>query len=277
MLMDHQNLHAAKKTKPVVEVYIGVDFFAAHKYLSFIMDYVTLSGLMYRAEGEDILRGINAGFAANKITAIIGRSGSGKSTLLKLIIGLLKPSEGFIVIDGERIDYGAVRSLRRKIGYSVQEVGLFPHLTARENISLPGKVHGNNTAAAERTNELARLTNFSHELLDRYPHQLSGGERQRVAISRALFLNPPLLLMDESFGSLDPVTRYDVHNEFLQLQKLAPRTVLLVTHDLREATKLADDILVLEQGTVQQFGSPQSILERPATEMVKNLLRTAGL
>jgi osmoprotectant transport system ATP-binding protein len=245
--------------------------------LSFVVDYVNIRNVTYRLDGKDILRNINAAFAEKKVTAIIGKSGSGKSTLIRLINGLIRPSAGAISLHGEPIDYKNLREVRKAIGYAIQGIGLFPHLTIEENICLPGRVHAANRPGRDHFLEVARLVNLPEDTFGKYPHELSGGEQQRAGISRALFLDPPLLLMDEPFGSLDPITRYEVHEEFLRLQRLVPRTVLIVTHDLREAQKLADDILVIDQGSAQQFDSASEIFRRPATDAVINLIRTAGL
>ncbi len=226
----------------------------------------------------DILYDVSVRFAENKVTAIIGKSGSGKSTLLKIVNGLSRPAAGEVRLFGEKLDYNALGLLRKKLGYVVQGIGLFPHLTAEENILLPGKTHLPKTELnKDRVHELMNLVNLQQNLKGKYPYQMSGGEQQRVGICRALFLAPLVLLMDEPFGSLDPITRFDIHREFIELQRKMPRTVLLVTHDMAEAKKLADEILVLDRGTVQQFGPKQEIFEHPATNIVKELLIVAGL
>lgn len=240
------------------------------------MDYIKLNHVTYLVGGRKTLDDINVGFARKKVTAIVGKSGSGKSTLIKLINGLLRPSSGTITVENEVIGQENLRSHRRKTGYVVQSVGLFPHLTVRENILLPGKIH-HQSIETSRLLELVALVNLPLQVLEKYPHQLSGGEQQRVGISRALVLDPPLLLMDEPFGSLDPVTRYGIHDEFLRLKQSVPRTVLLVTHDLREAKKLADDIVILDQGTIQQFGPVQKVIDHPATDATGELIKAADL
>jgi osmoprotectant transport system ATP-binding protein len=277
MLMDNQNFHPAKKIKGAVSVGIQANFFGAHKYLSFIVEYVRLDNLGYQVSGRKILEELNVAFAKNKITAIIGKSGAGKSTLIRMINGLLTPTEGGVSISNTTVGSSNVRNLRKDIGYTVQGIGLFPHLTTKENILLPKRVFGNSMRANERFSEVVNLVNLPQHTFEKYPYQLSGGEQQRAAIARAVFLDPPLLLMDEPFGSLDPVTRFKILDEFIQLQRNAPRTVLLVTHDLREAQKLADDILVIDHGNVEQFAPAHEIFERPATDVVKELLKAAGL
>ncbi|HWA34078.1 MAG TPA: ATP-binding cassette domain-containing protein [Cyclobacteriaceae bacterium] len=241
------------------------------------MDYVRLDNLGYQISGRKILQDINVGFSKNKVTAIIGKSGGGKSTLIRVINGLLKPTEGTVTIDKLTVGISNARTLRKDIGYTVQGIGLFPHLSAKENILLPEKVFGNSLRTHERFSEVAQLVNLPSHTFEKYPYQLSGGEQQRAAVARALFLDPPLLLMDEPFASLDPITRFNIQDEFVQLQRSAPRTVLIVTHDLREARKLADDILVIDQGSMAQFGPSREIFENPKTDIVKELLTAAGL
>ncbi len=241
------------------------------------MEYVRLEKLGYQISGRNILQDVNVVFAQNKITAIIGKSGSGKSTLIKMINGLLVPGDGSVIINGKPMIQANSQKFRKDIGYTVQGIGLFPHLTVRENILLTGKIFSEGSGLQARLAEVLRLVNLPHDLIDKYPYQLSGGEQQRAAISRALFLDPPLLLMDEPFASLDPITRFKIIDEFVQLQNTAPRTVLFVTHDLREAKKLADEVLVIDQGRVEQFGRVYQIFENPASNVVRELLNAAGL
>ena len=242
------------------------------------MHPVELIHVTHKIEERTILQDLSVGFAANKVTAIIGKSGSGKSTLLKIINGLVRPALGEVKLFGKNIEYDGVARQRKKLGYVVQGIGLFPHLTVEENILLSGKIHlSKEELNKERVHELMNLVNLQSQLKGKYPHQISGGEQQRVGICRALFLAPPVLLMDEPFGSLDSITRFDIHREFIELQRKMPRTVLLVTHDMAEAKKLADEILVLDRGTVQQFGAKHQIFEHPATDVVKELLMIAGI
>jgi osmoprotectant transport system ATP-binding protein len=240
------------------------------------MEPIKFISVTHRIGNRTILNDISIGFKENKVTAIIGKSGSGKSTLIKLINGLLKPTSGEIKVFDLPVDYSRLESLRKKIGYSIQGVGLFPHLTVEQNILLAGRAHLlRNEINKERLYELMKLVNLPDHLHKKYPYELSGGEQQRTGICRALFLDPPILLMDEPFGSLDPITRFDIHKEFLRLKQNAPRTVLLVTHDMREAKKLADEILVINNGVIEQFGPVKEIFEHPATATVKELLMVA--
>lgn len=242
------------------------------------MKQVELTNVSYHYSGHIALRPLSVGFEKNKITAIIGRSGSGKSTLLQLINGLLKPSQGTIAIANAVLDYTRLPETRLNIGYAVQGNGLFPHLTIQDNISIAGKIkQQDKIIIRQRLDELMTLMGLPDSYALKYPYELSGGEQQRVAIGRALFLDPPLLLMDEPFGALDPVTRYEMQQEILKIQKIAPRTILIVTHDMREAQKLADYILVLESGELQQFDSKEHVLQSPANENVHHLIEASLL
>lgn len=210
------------------------------------MNEVELIGIRKHYGHHYVLKGISVGFRKEKITAITGRSGSGKSTLVKIINGLVEPTKGKVLVSGKQLDYGNIQSHQRKIGYVVQGNGLFPHLTVEENISLPGKI-------AKQTGDVQELLSFVNLPLEygkKYPWQLSGGEQQRVAICRALFLNPPILLMDEPFGSLDTYTRTDLQEKLLELREKFRLTIIFVTHDIPEAHKLADDILIVENGQI---------------------------
>lgn len=211
----------------------------------------------------------------NKTTAIVGKSGSGKSSLLKLINGLERPTTGEVQIFGERLNYQAIQTVRLRCGFMVQGSGLFPHLTVAENISVTGRLFSPPIINKSRVHELMSLVNLPSLYLSKFPHQLSGGEQQRVGICRALYLNPTLLLMDEPFGALDSITRSEIHQEIVQLQKLQPRTILLVTHDIREAKKLADYILVLDKGEVQQFDQAEKVLSQPANRAVEELINAS--
>jgi osmoprotectant transport system ATP-binding protein len=230
------------------------------------------------AFGSDLpaLTGISVSFRKGKITAIIGRSGSGKSTLLKAINGLIRPISGQILISGRSLDYNNIFSQRRQIGYVVQGNGLFPHLTVEENITLPLVIAGERSKDLTREAlDLLSLTGLPENYARKYPLELSGGQQQRVALCRALFLNPPVLLMDEPFGALDPITRRGINNTILDLQKRSKLTIIIVTHDVAEAARLADDLLVLEMGRIQQFDSKQNVIQSPANGMVRSFLEAS--
>jgi osmoprotectant transport system ATP-binding protein len=210
------------------------------------VEEVELAGVSKNYGAHRALDDVSVTFRKGNITAIVGRSGSGKSTLLKTINGLVKPTAGRVTVSG------------KSSGYVVQGNGLFPHLTIRQNISLPGKIAGKKEDPA-RVDELLTFTDLPLSYLDKYPSELSGGEQQRVALCRALYLNPPLLLLDEPFGSLDTYTRRDLQEKLLDIRKVFNLTVVLVTHDIAEAIRLSDDILVLDHGRVQQFGPAKDI------------------
>jgi len=220
-----------------------------------------------------VLNNLSLSFSENITTAIIGPSGSGKSTLLQLINGLVRPDCGEIFLFGKKLDYGRLPQIRRQMGHAVQGTGLFPHLTVERNMTLLA-VLANWPAdrIEERLSTLMELVNLRPDFLNKYPYQLSGGEQQRVGLCRAMMLNPKLFLLDEPFGALDPITRSEIHREFIKLQKSEVRTILLVTHDLREAIHLADEIVILNHGEVEQFSRTEEIIRKPATEFVERFV-----
>ncbi len=223
---------------------------------------------------EYALHDIHLAVAANSTTAIVGTSGSGKSTLLQLINGLERPSRGKVLVWGNELDYAQLPALRRRLGYAVQGTGLFPHLTVAENIALLAvleKWEGRRIKA--RTEELMQLVSLPLDFARRYPYQLSGGQQQRVGLCRAMMLDPKIFLLDEAFGALDPITRSEIHEEFLHLQKIAPRTIVMVTHDLKEALKLAQQIIILNKGRIEQAGAGEQLLEQPATAFVVSFFK----
>ena len=214
-------------------------------------------------------------FSDKKTTAVVGTSGSGKSTLLQHINGLAQPSQGRVEVFGQPINYAALRQLRLRIGYSVQGSGLFPHLSVKRNITLLAALENWEPERIDaRAEELMTLVNLPLHFGTRYPYELSGGEQQRVGLCRAMMLDPPIFLLDEAFGALDPITRSEIHEEFFKLQRAAPRTIVLVTHDLREALKLADRIVILSKGRVEQAGPCADVVAHPATEFVKDFFET---
>lgn len=221
------------------------------------------------------LDGVSLSLTDKSMTAVVGQSGSGKSTLLQLINGLVHPSGGHIEVFGRAIDYHHLPKLRRQIGYAVQGTGLFPHLTAWENITLLARLSGwRKKETDDRGRTLMELVGLPSHLAPRYPYQLSGGQQQRVGLCRAMMLDPKIFLLDEPFGALDPVTRDDIQREFLHLQATVPRTIVFVTHDLREAKRLAQEIIVLDKGKVVQRGGYDEILEHPKTEFVREFFRS---
>ncbi|MCC6864872.1 MAG: ATP-binding cassette domain-containing protein [Ignavibacteria bacterium] len=214
----------------------------------------------------------------NKITAVIGKSGSGKSTLLQVINGLIKPNEGDVIIFGRQLNYKDIYKTRLKIGYSVQGTGLFPHLSVYNNIAILGKITNQSKHNIERRiDTLMSFVNLPPNFKTKYPHQLSGGEQQRVGLCRAMLLNPPVFLLDEAFAALDPHNRAEIHNELLQLQIAEPRTIILVTHDLNEALKLADYIMILDNGVLQQYSTKEIVVNDPANDFVRNYFAAQSL
>jgi osmoprotectant transport system ATP-binding protein len=204
---------------------------------------------------------------------LLGSSGSGKSTLLRIMLGLVVVDTGEAAIDGVRVTPDTRRSLVGKVGYVVQEGGLFPHLTVRENIGLPAEAAGwPRLRTTGRVGELAGLVGFDEALLRRYPAELSGGQRQRVGLARALLLDPPVLLLDEPLGALDPIVRADLQIELRRIFAAVGKTVVLVTHDLREAAVLGSTIALLRAGRIVQQGSLDDLARRPAEPFVTEFL-----
>ncbi len=212
---------------------------------------------------------IELDFAAGSTTALIGSSGSGKSTVLRLLLGLDRPDSGCIRIDGRRLEPADVLALRRRVGYVIQDGGLFPHLTALGNLALlPQYLGWSREHIRARAEELAALTHLPPDALDRYPAELSGGQRQRVALMRALMANPDALLLDEPLGALDPIVRHELQNELKQLFDQLGKTVIVVTHDLAEAAWFADRLVLLRQGVVVQDGRFEELRDHPASDFV---------
>ena len=213
-------------------------------------------------DGRHILRDLNIDVRRGEILVLLGRSGSGKTTALKLVNRLLEASGGNLLIEGRDSREWDITQLRRHIGYAIQEVGLFPHYTVARNIALiPSIEKWPAVRTDSRVQELLKLVGLNGEISSRYPHQLSGGQRQRVGVARALAADPPILLMDEPFGALDPLTRSDLQREFFSLQKHLGKTVLFVTHDLHEALLLGSRIALLEDGRLVSIGSPRDFLQ----------------
>jgi osmoprotectant transport system ATP-binding protein len=208
-------------------------------------------------------------FARGSITALIGSSGSGKSTLLKLLLGLEQPDSGEVIVEGSPLANSDLLALRRRIGYVIQDGGLFPHLSARDNLALlPRHLGWTHTQIDQRIQTLAQLTHFPSDALARFPLELSGGQRQRVALMRALMLDPPALLLDEPLSALDPVVRYELQEELARIFAQIDKTVVLVTHDIVEAAFLAPRLVLIEAGRVLQVGDLHALRTHPANERV---------
>ena len=234
---------------------------------------VQLVDVSKRYGGAPALHSTNLTVERSKTTVLIGPSGCGKSTLLRLIIGLTAPDSGTISFDGSQITQANIDILRHRIGYVIQEGGLFPHLTARANILLMARHLGKSPEEMRtRLVELCELTRFSNNLLSRYPIELSGGQRQRVSLMRALMLSPELLLLDEPLGALDPLVRASLQKDLKEIFARLRQTALLVTHDLAEAAYFGDGIVLMNGGRIVQQGSINDLRERPVDPFVSEFI-----
>ena len=222
--------------------------------------------------GKAVVRDLTLEMAKGEFTVLIGTSGSGKSTTLKMINRLVEHDRGEILFAGEPIEKFRAQDLRRRMGYAIQSIGLFPHWTVEENIAtVPQLLKWPKTKIRDRVTELLELLNLDpRQFRHRYPHQLSGGQQQRVGVARALASDPEVLLMDEPFGALDPVTRATLQEEVARIHNMTHRTIVLVTHDIDEALALADRIVLLNDGQVVQQGTPLELLTKPATPFVRD-------
>src|SRR6056297_266884 len=214
-----------------------------------------------------------------EIVVLVGPSGCGKTTTMKMINRIIEPTGGRIILDGDDVTDVDPNQLRRRIGYVIQQIGLFPHVTIQENVStVPDLLGWDKNRPRERVDELLDVVGLDPEVYrGRYPKELSGGQRQRVGVARALAADPPVLLMDEPFGAIDPITRTRLQNEFLRLQDELQKTIAFVTHDIDEAVKMGDRIAILQEGSrVAQFASPEEILTNPANEFVADFVGTGA-
>jgi osmoprotectant transport system ATP-binding protein len=212
--------------------------------------------------------------AEGETMVLLGTSGSGKTTSLKMVNRLIEPTKGRILIQKSDIMQRDPVELRRKIGYAIQNIGLFPHMTVGENISVvPRLLRWSDRSINQQISKMLTMVGLPpEEFKDRYPAQLSGGQKQRVGVARALSSNPPIILMDEPFGALDPITREQLQNEFLDLQAGINKTILFVTHDIFEAVKMGDRIALMDRGRLQQLSTPAELVENPANEFVDAFL-----
>jgi osmoprotectant transport system ATP-binding protein len=223
---------------------------------------IEFRNVSYRVNGTEVLKDLSLRVARGETLVLLGRSGSGKTTTLKLVNRLVEPSSGEILVHGTPQKQIDVIKMRRGIGYVIQEVGLFPHFTVERNIGLVPRIEGwPEERIRARARELLQLVGLASDLASRYPYQLSGGQRQRVGVARALAADPEILLMDEPFGALDPLTRDDLQREFLLLQQRLQKTVVFVTHDLREALRLGTRIALMEAGKLVTLLTPQEFLK----------------
>ncbi len=226
-----------------------------------------LRGIACTLGGRPVLRGISLELEAGETVMLLGRSGSGKTTLLRTVNGLIRPNAGDILFEGSSTSAQDPIRLRRRMGYVIQDAGLFPHWTVEANIGLvPGLEGWPADRIAQRTRELLRAVELPEELLSRYPRQLSGGQKQRVGIARALAADPPLLLLDEPFAALDPITRFDLQRQFLELRRASRQSALFVTHDVREALLLGTRIALLKDGAIDVLLTPREFLAAQTAE-----------
>lgn len=229
-----------------------------------------------KAYGErEILKDFNLDIDRGEFLTIIGSSGCGKTTVLKLINGLISPTYGIIYVDGKDISKANQTLLRRNIGYVIQGIGLFSHMTIRKNIAyVPNlmKEH-DKTKTHASVERLIEVVGLEREMLDRYPAELSGGQRQRVGIARALAARPNILLMDEPFGAVDEITRKMLQNEIMHIHEQLGVTIVFITHDIKEALKLGTRVMVMDKGHIEQLDTPDNIRKAPATSFVRELVQ----
>lgn len=225
-------------------------------------------------QNKTILKNINFKIGKGELVVLIGPSGCGKTTTLKMINKLIEPSEGSILIDGKNISNLNTIELRRNIGYVIQQTGLFPHMTVRENIGLvPSLKKWSKEKIEERVIELLTMVGMNpEEYIDRYPSELSGGQQQRIGVARAFATNPEIILMDEPFSALDPITRNQLQDELYSLQQEFKKTIVFVTHDMDEALKLGDRICIMKQGDILQYDAPENLLRNPNGEFVEEFI-----
>jgi len=234
---------------------------------------IELVGVSKRFGATAALHPTDLAFPPGLTTALIGPSGCGKSTLLRLIIALLKPDTGKVTFDDLEVTETSAQQVRRRVGYVIQEGGLFPHLTARTNVLLLSRHLGRPASQMkERLEELCALSRFPRKGLDRYPAELSGGQRQRVSLMRALMLSPEVLLLDEPLGALDPLVRSSLQKDLKEIFARLKQTAVLVTHDMGEAAYLADEIVLMNEGRIVQRGTVVDLRDHPASEFVSEFI-----
>jgi osmoprotectant transport system ATP-binding protein len=222
---------------------------------------------------QKVLNSVSLDVESGQTVSLIGPSGCGKSTLLRIVMGLIPPDSGEVIIKGQPLSDEKMLQQRREMGYVIQSGGLFPHLTARENLTLvTGYLNWDEKKTDQRIEELCELTNLSSSQLNRSPDELSGGQAQRISLMRALMLDPDIILLDEPLGSIDPLVRYELQRDLKSIFKKLKKTVLLVTHDLGEAAYLGDQIALMKDGAIIQKGSIKDITGSPATKFVEQFV-----
>ncbi len=236
---------------------------------------ISLQNISKSFDSSLALKEFSFNFTQGKTTVLIGPSGCGKSSLLRLIVGLIQSDSGTIEIDETPLAELNLHSFRKRIGYVIQDGGLFPHLTARENVSLMVKYIGwGDEEIIDKIDQLTRLTKFPTDGLDRFPSELSGGQKQRVSLMRALMLDPEFLLLDEPLGALDPLIRFDLQNDLKEIFRTLNKTVILVTHDLNEAVFFGDKILLMKEGSLIQEGTITDFINNPSEPFVTKFIRS---
>jgi len=233
----------------------------------------------YANTSQYAVAGVNMRISEGSFITILGTSGSGKTTLLKMVNRIYEATSGEILYFGEHIKNLKLEEYRRKIGYVIQQVGLFPHMTVEENIgTIPQILRWDTDKIANRVDALLELVCLSpRDFKKRYPRQLSGGQQQRVGLARAMAADPDIMLMDEPFGAIDAITRQNLQEELIRIQKKLNKTILFVTHDVSEAFKLGDKVVIMHEGTIQQFDTPYGIISKPANEYVARLIATQDI
>ena len=235
---------------------------------------IELRGVSKSYAGSTVLLELDLTFAPGRTAVLIGQSGCGKSTLLRLMIGLVKPDTGSVAIAGTNLTDATVLEVRRSLGYVIQDGGLFPHLSARDNVILMARFLAWDAGRiTSRLAELAELTRLPVDLLNRFPAELSGGQRQRVSLMRALMLDPKVILLDEPLGALDPMVRAELQADLRAIFRTLEKTVVIVTHDLAEAGWFGHEILLMRQGRIVQRGTFKELLERPSEPYVTQFVR----
>lgn len=240
------------------------------------MSYIRYENVVmyYKNSKKPAIDNVTIDLDKGKVIVFVGPSGCGKTTLLKMLNRLFEASSGSIYLDGENVREKDVVKLRRSIGYSVQQTGLFPHMSVKENISVvPKLLKWDEEKINNRVEELLKLVDLEPSTYkNRYPNQMSGGQQQRVGIARSLAANPEIIIMDEPFSAIDPVTRLKLQDELLKMQKKESKTILFVTHDIEEALKLSDTIVILKDGKLVQYGSPFEIVFKPENDFVEKFI-----
>jgi len=237
---------------------------------------IKLENVTKKYEDNVVLKDFNLEIPEGEFVTVIGSSGCGKTTLLKLVNGLLTPDEGKIFVNNQDISLLDQNKLRRQIGYVIQSIGLFPHMTIFENIAyVPRLLKTPKADISVRVEELISMVDLEKEILRKYPDELSGGQKQRIGIARALAARPGIMLMDEPFGAVDEITRKVLQEEMIKIQKHLSITILFVTHDIREALRLGHRVIVMNKGQIEQFDRPDIIRDFPVNDFVRNLVSSS--